>query len=522
MLKLNNVLLPLTFDFSMLPDIAAEILGCGTGDIQTCKLWRRSIDARHGIKYVCSLVVGLSVPESGYIGKDIEDFNAQAYMAPARMVRKSMVVIAGFGPAGIFCALTLARAGFNPIVLERGGSIDRRIDAVNRFMSDGILDENCNVQFGEGGAGAFSDGKLSTGIKDPRCRHVLETLVSFGAPGSILIDAHPHIGTDMLRPVISSIRDEILRLGGQILFDTKLERVLRLDNKTVRIAISTPREIRELECDALVLALGHSARDTALQLYEDGFVFAPKPFSLGVRIEHLQEDIDLALYGPGRPDSLPPAEYRLSVHLPNGRSAYTFCMCPGGVVVASSSQKGGVVTNGMSMHARDAVNANSALLIGVSPADFPSAHPLSGYELQEHWERAAYVAGGGSYRAPAQLVGDFLRNRPSAGFGRVKPSYLPGVTAGDIRSGLPDFVTDAIALALPLLGRKLRGFDDPDAVLTAPETRSSSPVRMLRGDDLMAVSRPNIYPCGEGAGYAGGIVSSAVDGIKAAERICGL
>ncbi len=520
MLKIKNVYLPLGFDFSGLIPEASKALGCAPADILSCSLWRKSIDARHGIRYVCSLLAQLRIPEDAFVGGDIEAFRESAYKAPARVERRARVIVTGFGPAGIFCALTLARAGFAPVVLERGGDVDKRLEAVNSFWRGGELDEDCNVQFGEGGAGTFSDGKLTTGIKDPRCRHVLETLVSFGAPGDILTDAHPHIGTDRLRPIIASVREEIIRLGGAVLFNTRLERVIGHSDNTISIIASTAQGNRELTCDHLVLALGHSARDTTRQLYADGFTFIPKPFSLGVRIEHLQEDIDLALYREARRGLLPPAEYRLSAHLPDGRSVYTFCMCPGGVVVSSSSQRGGVVTNGMSLHARDGANANSALLVGVAPKDFPSGLPLAGLELQESIERSAFIAGGGDYRAPVQLVGDFLQNLPTRVFGRVKPSCLPGTAPGDIRSCLPAFVTDALALALPALGRRLRGFDSPEAVLTAPETRSSSPVRMLRGEDLRAEAHPNVYPCGEGAGYAGGIVSAAVDGIRAAEEIC--
>ena len=410
----------------------------------------------------------------------------------------------------------LARAGARPIVIERGQEAVKRAAAVEVFRRGGPLDTESNVQFGEGGAGTFSDGKLNTGTHDRRMFWVLREFAAHGAPGSVTFDSKPHIGTDILIDVVQSIRREIIALGGEVRFETRLDGIKTEDGAVCGANVTHGGKSETLPCRHLILAIGHSARDSFQWLHNMGVPMERKPFSMGVRIEHKQSAIDLAQYGRER-GGLPPADYSLNVHLPDGTSAYTFCMCPGGQVFAAASEAGGVVTNGMSYSGRDGENANAALLVTLHTEDFPGEGVLAGMEWQREIERAAY-AYTGSYCAPAQLVGDFLENRPSTGPGAVTPSYAPGVHWGDLRRVLPERITSVMQNAIPALGQKLHGFDDPDAVLTGPETRSSSPVRILR-DDTMQSSLRGLYPCGEGAGYAGGITSAAVDGLRCAEAV---
>lgn len=423
-------------------------------------------------------------------------------------------VVVGLGPAGLFAAYTLAQNGYAPLVLERGGDLDERDRAVDRFWSGGALDTDCNIQFGEGGAGAYSDGKLTTRIGDPLCDTVLETLARHGAPADIVKKAKPHVGTDILKNVVREIRREIVRLGGEVCFRTAMTGI-SLQSGALR-AIRAGGD--EIACERAVAAVGHSARDTFFALHENGVYFEPKAFSVGVRIEHLQSEIDRALYGKlaGHP-ALPPAEYNLS-RRDGGRACYSFCMCPGGMVVAAQSEENTVVTNGMSYHARDGKNANAALAVSVDPADFADGTPFGGVALQRQIERAAFRQTG-SYRAPCQRVGDFLADKPSKTHGAVEPSFPVGVAFGEAAACLPPFAQDMLRDSLPAFGKKIRGFDAPDALLTGPETRTSSPVRMRRGDDLFGQGVSGLIPCGEGAGYAGGILSAAVDGIRAAYRI---
>ncbi len=400
-------------------------------------------------------------------------------------------------------------------MLERGSDIDRRKEEVDAFWNGQGLLPDSNVQFGEGGAGAFSDGKLTTGTHDPRLRSVLRDLVYFGAPDCILTDAKPHIGTDRLSGIVKAIREEIIRLGGTVHFNTPC-RDFRVESESLRgICLDDDRILR---ADIAVLAVGHSARDLFGKLHTLGVRMISKPFSIGVRIEHPQRMIDRCQYGAfADHPALGAADYKLSVHLPDGRGVYTFCMCPGGSVIASASSPGEIVTNGMSVLARDGENANSAVLVDVRPSDFPDDSPLAGVRFQQRWERAAYSLSG-DWHAPAQLVGDFLRDRASTDCGSVMPSYRPGVIWSDLRQCLPEFAADSLQAALPLFAKQLTAFELPDAVMTGIETRSSSPLRILR-DESGQSSLSGLYPCGEGAGYAGGIVSSAVDGIRIAEKI---
>ena len=521
MILIRNLRLAPDEEIGALTARAAKKLGVRPDEIAEAKLVKRSLDARkkEDIHYVCSLAVSLRSGEEKALArcKDASLHEEKAYPIPRVETPRQRPVVVGFGPAGMFAALLLTYAGARPIVLERGADADTRAEAVARFRAGGELDENCNVQFGEGGAGTFSDGKLNTGTHDGRIAWVLRQFYEHGAPESVLCDAKPHIGTDVLIGVVKAIRRDILARGGEIRFRHRLAGLETEDGTLRALRVESPEGDYALPCSQLILAIGHSARDTFAMLRGCGVAMAQKPFSMGLRIEQRQCEIDRAQYGRDR-GALPPADYALNVHLPDGGSAYTFCMCPGGEVIAAASEAGGVVTNGMSGSLRAGQNANAALLVTLHTGDFPSDDVLAGCEWQRAIERAAYAYGGGNYLAPAQLVGDFLAHRPSLGPGSVQPSYRPGVVWGDVREVLPARICEVIEQALPLMGKKLRGFDAPDAVLTAPETRSSSPVRILRDERCRSPLR-GLYPCGEGAGYAGGITSAAVDGLRCAEAV---
>ena len=506
---------------SALTQKAQRELGC---EIQGFQVLRRSVDARKKDDIALVYAIAVKVAHEKQVlkkcrSKKVSFYEDARYAFPVTRLRlPRRPVIVGMGPGGLFCGLMLARVGARPILLERGQDVDTRTEDVAAFWSSGTLLPESNVQFGEGGAGTFSDGKLNTGVNDPRMEFILAELAAHGAPPEIRYDAAPHVGTDYLRQVVKSIREELISLGAEVRFQHRLTGILTENGALRGLQVQGPEGIYTLETDNAVLAIGHSARDTFQMLYDAGVPMEPKRFAVGVRIEHLQRDVTISQYG-AEIGGLPAASYKLSCHPDTGHGAFSFCVCPGGQVVAAASEPGRLCTNGMSLHARDGENINGGLLVSVGPEDFGSDHPLGGMALQRRLEEAAFHLGGENYHAPAQLVGDFLAGRPSAGPGRVQPSYRPGVTWTDLHRCLPSVITDTLEVAIPVLGKKLRGFDDPEAVLTAVESRSSSPVRISRDDTGQSAVR-GLYPCGEGAGYAGGIMSAAADGIRIAERVC--
>ncbi len=525
-LILKNVKLPLNADESSLQHLAARALAVPENAIRALRVVRVSTDARkkNDIVQLYSLRLELGGAEEKRIlaqaKSDVEAVREEAPLTfvPGEKPLRAPVVVVGLGPAGLFAAYALARYGYRPIVIERGRDMQSRTADVDAFCATGKLDAESNVMFGEGGAGAFSDGKLVSRIKDPLAQSVLETLAAFGAPKEVCIQAKPHVGTDKLKETVQSIRREIVRLGGDVRFETKLTGVESKDGALCAIRISKNGLETRLPCAACVLAHGQGARDTYRMLAGAGLELAPKAFAVGVRIEHPRALIDEAQFGrfAGHP-RLGAAEYHLSEQV-GARGVYTFCMCPGGVVIASASEPGQVVTNGMSYYARDGENSNAAIVVQVTPADY-GGDPLAGLRFQDTIERTAYAAGGGDFIAPACRAGDFLAGSVTKAFGAVRPTYTPGVRAADIGACLPDYVTNGVRAGIRAFGRRIKGYDMQDAVITAVESRTSAPVRILRDENREATRCRGLYPVGEGAGYAGGIVSAAVDGLRAAQAI---
>ena len=526
MIRIHEIRLALDEGEQLIKQRAAKVLRVNEKYITSLTIYKKSIDARDksDVHFTYSVDVTLSLDEAQIAAKckngKASLVKPYHYEMPAVTRRSDFrPVVVGFGPAGMLAGLVLAEAGLRPIILERGKRIEERQRDVNTFWTTAKLDEESNVQFGEGGAGTFSDGKLTTGIKSPFIRKVLEELYEAGAPEEILYSAKPHIGTDRLAVVVENIRKKIEKLGGEVRTETKAERLIVANSCVYGVHCRNRDKTYDLETDSVILAIGHSARDTVEMLYRLGAEMMQKPFSVGARIEHPQSLINKAQYGAfaGHP-KLGAADYKLACHGLHERGAYTFCMCPGGTVVAAASEQGGVIVNGMSSLARDGENANSALLVGIEPKDFPSEHPLAGIDYQREIEHAAFLLAGGDYKAPAQLVGDFLQGKASAQLGDVQPTYPLGVTLTNLDECLPERVSATMKSAIVEMDKKLHGFNLYDAVLTAPETRSSSSVRILRDDTLQCNIR-GAYPCGEGAGYAGGIVSAACDGIKCAHAV---
>ncbi|WP_367847768.1 NAD(P)/FAD-dependent oxidoreductase [Rhodoferax sp. WC2427] len=562
MIRISELKLPLAHAEEALPALVAHTLGLPPAQIAHFTIFKRSFDARKAellTVYIVDVALHSAAQEAELLRQHPDNPHlrpapdmayhpvgqAPAEMAPTLGTGVSSLppegalaarggpsplnlpirpVVVGFGPCGIFAALVLAQMGFKPIVLERGTTVRQRTQDTWGLWRKNVLKPESNVQFGEGGAGTFSDGKLYSQIKDPRFlgRKVMQEFVKAGAPEEILVAAHPHIGTFKLVKVVEHLREQIIALGGEVRFEQRVTDVHIVDGhmRGLTVLNQATGETTELRADHVVLALGHSSRDTFAMLHARGVYVEAKPFSIGFRIEHPQSLIDRARWGrhAGHP-LLGAADYKLVHHANNGRAVYSFCMCPGGTVVAATSEPGRVVTNGMSQYSRNERNANAGIVVGITPEDFPGTHALAGIDLQRQLESHAYVLGGSTYEAPGQLVGDFIAGRASTQLGSVEPSYKPGVNLGDLHSALPGYAIAAIREALPAFGRKIKGFDLPDAVLTGVETRTSSPIKMTRGEDFQSLSVRGLYPAGEGASYAGGILSAGVDGIKVAEAV---
>jgi len=525
-LQLNNLVLPFDHSEDELNNRVLKLLQIDCGLLLSLKIQRSSLDSRRGrpIRRVYSVLIEVRDDWDWdpliQMLPNLSRWKPHSYQLPSSSGQRTLTrpIVVGSGPAGIFASLVLAEAGLEPLILERGEPVEIRTKHVGQFWAEGILNPESNVQFGEGGAGTFSDGKLGSRIKDKSGRRekILQTLVDAGAPPQILIDAKPHVGTANLAKVVRNLRLRITDLGGEYRFGAMVQDLIVDGCKLTGLVLASGERISS---SAVILAVGHSARDTFEMLNARDIQLEAKPFSVGFRVEHPQGMIDLSQYGEqaGHP-ALPAADYQLSFHSSERRTVYSFCMCPGGFVIGAASEQNRVVTNGMSQFERNGLNANSALVVEVFPGDF-SDEPLGGIALQRRWEKIAFELGGGNYHAPVQLVGDFLSGKPSNSLGQVSPTYRPGVTPVDLRVIYPAFVSRAVEEALPQFDRKIRGFARNDAVLTGVETRTSCPLRIVRGKDFQSVSLRGLYPAGEGSGYAGGIMSSAIDGMKAAEMI---
>lgn len=518
MIRISNIKIYENIADTNIIDIVCQKYKINKSDVLEWSIFKKSIDARKKDNVHYNYSVNLSLRNENKYKK----FDTVKKQIPKTINVKNpdskRVVIVGAGPSGLFAALTLIQNGVTPIVVEQGDSVENRQKVVENFRNTGTLNTLSNVQFGEGGAGTFSDGKLTSGIHNPFCTKVLEEFVKFGAPQSTLYTAKPHIGTDNLIIIIKNIREYIISKGGKFYFNTKAVDFNIENGKISSITCDNNGNLFDIPTSHLILAIGHSARDTFEKLYNKNINMERKNFSVGVRIEHLQDQINLAQYGSQTKIHLPPADYKLAYHSPSGRSCYTFCMCPGGVVIASSSDKNTIVTNGMSYYSRSGKNANSAVLVNVTPNDFEGTSPLAGIYFQKDLEEKAFFLGGSNYYAPVQRFEDFIANQKSTFIGSVTPTYLPGVTLSNLNEILPNFVSATLKEGINYFDTKLKGFANPDSILTGVETRSSSPVKIIRNENLVS-NIYGIYPCGEGAGYAGGIMSAAVDGIKCAVAI---
>lgn len=520
-IRIEEIQLDLDDNEEILKSKVSKILGLPEKEVLSYTIVKKAIDSRkkHNILFIYSLDV--EVKDTKAIKKWNKKHRAriqEPFIYKEKIANKTNknIIVVGSGPCGLFATLLLAKAGLNPLLIERGKDVDSRIKDVDKFSDTGIFNPKSNIQFGEGGAGTFSDGKLYTLINDPRSKYIFSELIKAGAPEEIAWSASPHVGTDKLRSVIKNLRNEIIKYGGKVKFETCLTDIKSNDGKIEAIIVNDSEKI---PVDELILATGHSSRDTYKMLFDRQLKMSQKPFAIGVRIEHNAEMINKCQYGDNyKHPKLPTAKYKLVQHLKDKRPVYTFCMCPGGYVMGATSEENAVVTNGMSEYAQDGENSNSALLVPIKVSDFASDHPLAGIEFQREWERKAFIAGGSDYSAPVQLVGDFLEKRTSTEIKNVKPSYKPDIKPTTLDSCLPDYVLESLRLALPLLGTKIKGFAHPEAILTGVETRSSSTIRIERNENFES-NIAGVYPAGEGAGHAGGIVSSAIDGMKVAEAI---
>ncbi len=533
MIRITEIKLPLEHESSDIQAAIIKKLGINTADLLDYSIFKRGVDARKANAILLAYTVDVTVQgEAKILAKLRKDPHVKVapdtsyhFVAQAPSGLKNRPIIIGLGPSGLFAALILAQSGFKPLVLERGKAVRERTKDTFNFWRKSKLNTESNVQFGEGGAGTFSDGKLYSQIKDPKHygRKVLNEFVIAGAPEEILYVSHPHIGTFRLVSMVEKMRETIIALGGEIRFESRVDDIEIAPNTEGQSQVQAVvlQNGQRITTNHLVLAVGHSARDTFEMIYKRGIYIEAKPFSIGFRIEHPQSLIDSARHGPNAQHPiLGAADYKLVHHASNGRSVYSFCMCPGGTVVASASEANCVVTNGMSQYSRNERNANAGIVVGITPdIDFPG-HPLAGMELQRKWEHQAFLLGGSTYQAPGQLIGDFLVNKPSTQFGEVMPSYTPSVHLTNLDNALPEYVISAIREAIPQFAKQIKGFDLPDGILTGVETRTSSPIRIKRNDDdLQSINTKGLYPTGEGAGYAGGILSAGVDGIRVAEAV---